>query len=143
MRTSASLREKGAFFLPFDGDKKMPAAATRDIAATAAGLLLDTSWTGSGHAAVLGPEDLSFNDMAAIMSEVLSKAVRYQQVSFDAYKAGLVERGMSDAMAQGMTDMAWAKNEGLDNAEPRTPQNTTPTSFRQWCEEALKPAVFG
>jgi hypothetical protein len=33
-------------------------------------------------------------------------------------------------------------NEGLDNAEPRTPQATTPTSFRQWCEEVLKPAVL-
>jgi hypothetical protein len=26
-------------------------------------------------------------------------------------------------------------------AEPRTPQNTTPTSFRQWCEEELKPVL--
>ena len=40
-------------------------------------------------------------------------------------------------------DMACAKNEGLDNAEPRTSENTTPTSFRQWCAEVLKPAVFG
>ena len=36
-----------------------------------------------------------------------------------------------------------AKDKGLDNAEPRTPENTTPTSFRQWCEEVLKPAVLG
>jgi hypothetical protein len=35
-----------------------------------------------------------------------------------------------------------AKNEGLDNAEPRTPQSTTPTSFRRWGEEVLKPAVL-
>ena len=48
---------------------------------------------------------------------------------------------MSDAMAQGMTDMAWAKNEGIDNAVKRTPENSTPTSFRPWCEGILKPAV--
>jgi hypothetical protein len=41
-----------------------------------------------------------------------------------------------------MTDMAWAKNEGLDNGVQRTPQNSTPTSFREWCEEVLKPAVL-
>jgi len=29
--------------------------------------------------------------------------------------------------------------QGLDTAEPRTPASTTPTSFRQWCEEVLKP----
>jgi hypothetical protein len=80
---------------------------------------------------------------AGIMAEVLGKPIRYLQVSFATCKAGFVERGMSDAMAQGMTDMAWAKNEGLDNAEPRTPENTTPTSFRQWCEKILKPAVLG
>jgi hypothetical protein len=50
---------------------------------------------------------------------------------------------MSEAMAQGMTDMARAKNEGLDNGVQRTPQNSTPTSLRQWCEEVLKPAVLG
>ena len=36
----------------------------------------------------------------------------------------------------------WPRNQGLDNAEPRTPQSATPTSFRQWCEEVLKPAVL-
>ena len=136
------IRAKGLFFSPIDGDRKLPACATRDIAASAAQLLLDPSWSGQGHLAVLGPEDLSFNDMARIMSEVLGKPVRFQQITFEAYKSRFVELGMSDAMAQGMTDMARAKNEGLDNAEPRTPENTTPTSFRQWCEEELKPAIL-
>jgi hypothetical protein len=49
---------------------------------------------------------------------------------------------MSEAMARGMVEMALAKDQGLDNAEPRTPQATTPTSFRQWCEEVLKPALL-
>jgi hypothetical protein len=35
-----------------------------------------------------------------------------------------------------------AKNDGLGNAESRTPENTTPTSFRQWCEGVLTPATF-
>jgi uncharacterized protein YbjT (DUF2867 family) len=137
------IKTKGMFFSPIDGDRKLPACATRDIAAVAARLLLDPTWSGQEHVAVLGPEDVSFNDMAQIMSEVLGKPVRFQQISLDAYRARFVELGMSAAMAQGMTDMAAAKNEGLDNAEPRTPANTTPTSFRQWCEEVLKPAVLG
>ena len=133
------IKTKGIFFSPIDGDRKLPACATRDIAAVAARLLLDSSWSGQGHVAVLGPEDLSFNDMAEIMSEVLGKRVRFQQIPFEVYKARFVELGMSEAMAQGMTDMAAAKNEGLDNAEPRTFENTTPTSFRQWCDTVLKP----
>lgn len=88
--------------------------------------------------AVLGPEDLSFNDMARIMSDVLVKRVRYQQVSLQDYKATLMRNGMSEAMA----DVMSAKDQGLDNAELRTPESTTPTTFRQWCEEVLKPAVL-
>ena len=137
------IKTKGVFFSPIDGDRKLPACATRDIAAAAAKLLLDPSWSGQDHVAVLGPEDLSFNDMARVMSEVLGKPIRYQLIPFEAYKARFLELGMSEAMAQGMTDMAAAKNAGLDNAEPRTPENTTPTTFRQWCEEELKPAVLG
>jgi hypothetical protein len=91
---------------------------------------------------VLGPEDLSFNDMARIITDVLGKPVVFQQTSFDAYKAQFVERGLSAAMAQAMADMASAKNEGLDNAEPRTPENTTPTRFETWCAEVLRPAVL-
>jgi len=39
-----------------------------------------------------------------------------------------------------MTDMMQAKNDGLDNAEPRTPASCTPTSFRQWCQDVLAKA---
>jgi uncharacterized protein YbjT (DUF2867 family) len=139
---SAAIKNQRLFFSPIDGDRKLPSVATCDIAAAAAHLLLDDSWHGAGEVPLLGPEDLSFNDMAEIISEVLGKDVRFRQITFEAYKDRFVGLGMSDAMAQGMTDMAWAKNEGLDNAVQRTPENSTPTSFRQWCEDVLKPAVL-
>jgi uncharacterized protein YbjT (DUF2867 family) len=141
-RQADAIRNQGMFFSPISGERKLPSVATRDIAAAAARLLLDESWTGVEEVPLLGPEDLSFNNMAEIISEVLGKEVRFQQNTFEAYKARFVEFGMSDAMAQGMTDMAWAKNEGIDNAVQRTPENSTPTSFRQWSEEVLKPAVL-
>ena len=142
IRQLEPIKSKGMFFSPISGNRKLPACATRDIAAVAAKWLLDSSWSGQEDVAVLGPEDLSFNDMAQIMSEALGKPIHFQQISFEAYKVRFIEVGMSEAMAQGMTDMAIAKNIGLDNAEPRTPENTTPTSFRQWCEEVLKPAYL-
>jgi uncharacterized protein YbjT (DUF2867 family) len=141
IRQVPSVRDQGLFFSPIDGDRKLPTVATRDIAAAAARLLLDASWSGFEEVPLLGPEDLSFHDMTQIMSEVLGKEVRFQRTSFEAYKERFVSFGMSDAMAQGMTDMARAKNEGLDNGVQRTPENSTPTSFRRWSEEVLKPAV--
>jgi len=138
-RQAAPIANQGAFYLAIDGDRKMPAVATRDIAAAASRLLLDDSWSGVGEVPLLGPEDLSFNDMAEILSDVLGKEIRYRQISFEAYKERFLGFGMSDAMAQGQTDMAWAKNQGLDNAVARTSESSTPTTFRQWAEEELKP----
>jgi uncharacterized protein YbjT (DUF2867 family) len=143
VRQAGAIKSQGAFYSPISGDHRLPSVATRDIAAVAAGLLLDHTWTGQGEVPVLGPEDLSFDDMARIMAEVLGTPVRFQQIAPEAYKANMMRVGLSDAMAQGMLDMAMAKDQGLDNAEPRTPQGTTPTSFRQWAEDTLRPAVQG
>ena len=142
VRQAGAIKAQGMFFSPIDGDRKLPAVATRDIAAAASRLLLEDPWSGVNEVPLLGPEDLSFNDMAEIISEVLGREVRFQQTTFEAYRARFVELGMSDAMAQGMTDMAWAKNQGIDNAVTRTPENSTPTSFHEWCEQVLKPAVL-
>ena len=142
LRQTEPIKNRGVFVTPISGDRKLPSCATRDIAVVAARLLLDNSWSGASHVAVLGPQDLSFNDMAQIMSEILGKPVRYQQISAQALKDRLAGAGMSDAMAQGTVDMMVAKDQGLDNAEPRTPESTTPTTFGQWCQETLKPAVL-
>ena len=141
LRQVELIKNQSMFSLPISGDLKQPSACTRDIALTAANLLLDQSWTGVASAPVLGPEDLSYNDMAQIMSEVLGKSIRFQQISAESLKARLMKQGMSEAMAQGNVDMWTAYNQGLDTAETRTPASTTPTSFRQWCEEVLKPRL--
>jgi uncharacterized protein YbjT (DUF2867 family) len=135
------LRHQGTFFLPAAGDRKIPTIATRDIAAVAADLLLDDSWTGQDSVPVLGPEDVSFNDMAEIMTEVLGRPIRYQQIPGEAYKATLTSFGMSDGYAQGLVDMWGQIDTGVYNVEPRTPEASTPTTFRQWCQDVLEPVM--
>lgn len=142
LRQTASIRNQGMFFSPISEDRKTPTCATRDIARVAATLLTDRDWTGVEERPVLGPEDLSFADMAGIMSDVLGKTVRFRRVSGEAYKSRLMDLGMSDAMAQGMLDMATAKDEGLDNGVGRTSGFSTPTSFREWCQDTLKPELL-
>jgi uncharacterized protein YbjT (DUF2867 family) len=89
------IKSQGMFFSPLSGDRQFPTCATRDIAAVAARLLLDDSWSGQDSVPVLGPEDLSFNDMAQIISQVLQRPVRFQQISGEAFKATLIGHGMS------------------------------------------------
>ncbi|CUU57605.1 Uncharacterized conserved protein YbjT, contains NAD(P)-binding and DUF2867 domains [Parafrankia irregularis] len=143
LRQAAAIRAQGMFFLPLDADRRLPSCATRDIAAVASRLLADVSWSGLGSVPVLGPEDLSGDDMARIMSDVFDRPIRFQQVTEEQFRATLAGQGQSAAMIEAMVDMMRAKNSGLDNAEPRTPLSTAPTTFRQWCEEVLRPAVLG
>jgi uncharacterized protein YbjT (DUF2867 family) len=137
-----SILNEGAFFGSQSGDRKTPSCATRDIAAVATKLLLDDSWSGQGSVPVLGPEDISFNDIAQMLSEVLDRPVRYQQITREAHKAALMQHGMGESYAQGVVDNQAQADEGIYNADPRTALTSTPTSFRQWCEDTLKPAVL-
>ena len=140
LRDLQTMQAQGAFFGPSLPDVKAPYVATRDIASVAARLLSDRSWTGPGGVAVLGPEDISIEDMASVMTDVLGRPIRYQRVPAAAYKAELLKHGASEGFAQAFIEMVEAKDRGLDLSEPRTRENTTPTSFRDWCTDVLKPA---
>jgi uncharacterized protein YbjT (DUF2867 family) len=142
LRQTVLIKNEGVFNWPMLADLKAPTCATRDIAAVASRLLTDSSWSGVDSIPILGPEDLSFNDMVRTISEVLGKPVRYQEMSMDDLKAMMIGRGASEGMAQAMVNMTVAKNEGLDNMVQRTAETNSPTSFRQWCEEVLKPVVL-
>lgn len=136
------IKHQGTFFYPISPDRTLPTIATRDIASAAARLLLDTTWSGQQNQPLLGAEDLSYNEMAQIMSDVLDRPVRYQQVPAEAFKANLTAHGMAEPWAQNLTDLLVAVDRGLYNTEPRTPTSTTPTTFRQWCQDTLKPAIL-
>ena len=141
LRQVGSIAEQGAFFEPSDPDLLRPMCATRDIAAAAASLLLDRGWTGRATRAVLGPREVSLRQMAQIASEVLDRPVRVETVPVEAYRARLLGAGFTESMAEAMVEMVVAKDAGLDDAEPRTPESTSPTTFRTWCAEVLAPAM--
>ncbi len=123
-------------------DIKLPHTATRDTAAAAARLLQDASWEGQEDVPVLGPEELSYGDLAAIVSDVVGRDVRYRQVSFDDLAAQLQKRGMNAVFVKAYVEMLRAKDEGMDNVAPRASAIIGLISFRQWVEEDLKPALI-
>jgi uncharacterized protein YbjT (DUF2867 family) len=122
-------------------DLALPTVATADIAAVASRLLLDHGWTGQDTVNSLGAEELSLNDMATILTDVLGTPIRFQPGDRDADKQTFLGYGFSEAVAQAMIDMDIAKERGIDLAVTRTAENTTPTTFRQFAEDVLVPAV--
>jgi uncharacterized protein YbjT (DUF2867 family) len=141
LRQTASIRNQGVFYGPSPGGFRAPQVATRDVAAVAASLLRERSWEGARDLPLLGPEDISCNDQARIMSEVLGRPVTFRELSMTDLKGMMLGRGASEGMAQAMVNMATAKNAGLDLMIPRSPESATPTSFRAWCDEVLRPAL--
>jgi uncharacterized protein YbjT (DUF2867 family) len=143
LRHVTPIREQGTIFDVLSSGTKGPWVATRDIASVATRLLADSEWTGQEELPLLGPEDLSYDDIAAILSEVLGKPVRYQQIPDEALKQQMLGFGASEAVTQALLDMMIAKENGLDLDVVRTAQNAidTPTTFHRWVEDVLKPAV--
>lgn len=138
-----SIRDAGVLFLALAKDRVLRTCSTRDVAATAARLLLDGSWTGQDDVPLAGPDDLSPEGMARVVSDVLGRPVRLQPTTSADYRATALRFGASEAWAQGLADMTEALNEQdfYGAVQPSTPENA-PTGFRQWCEDVLRPAVL-
>jgi hypothetical protein len=60
---------------------------------------------------------------------VIGREVRYQQISFEQFRQQFLDRGASDAFAQGYVDMYRAKEEGIDNVAIRSPPDRQPDTF--------------
>ncbi|MBO1754956.1 NAD(P)H-binding protein [Allobranchiibius sp. CTAmp26] len=126
LRQVDSIRDEGVFTEAAILDRPAPRVATRDIAAAAARLLSDRSWSGTSTLPLLGPQDLSPQDMAGIMSEVLGRPIRCERQSYDDLSGTLSGYGAGAAFTQGMADMMRAKDDGLDAGVPRTPRQRAP-----------------
>ncbi|MER5428337.1 NAD(P)H-binding protein [Streptomyces sp. NPDC002588] len=142
LRHVASIRDEGVWPAVSAADRVLRTCAVRDVGATAARLLLDDSWTGYADVPVVGPDALTPDGMAQVVSEVLGRPVRTRQITSADQKATLLRFGASESWAQSVADMMDAQNaQGFYGAaQPSTP-DTAPTSFRQWCEEVLRPAA--
>ncbi|MEU9591386.1 NAD(P)H-binding protein [Streptomyces sp. NPDC048219] len=140
---AAALRSTGEFRVAYAADRVLRTCATGDIAATAARLLLDGTWTGRADVPLVGPDDLTPEGMAKVMSDVLERPVRVRETTPAEYRAAALRFGASEDGARGLADMAAAMDaQGFyGSSAPSTP-DTAPTSFHRWCEEKLRPAVL-
>ena len=122
-------------------DFRSPMVARRDIASVAVDLLGDRSWSGQNDLPVLGPEDLSYDDVSRILGEVLQRPVRYVRHTPEAAEKTMIEFGVTPGMAKAVTAMTLAKMDGLDSLVLPDRASQTPTTLRRWSEEELKPVV--
>lgn len=135
-----AIRGQGAFFLTWAGDRPLASIATRDIADVAADLLTDRSWSGQENVPVFGPDRLTPDGMAEVISEELGLPVAYRRITMDALASMRRSQGASERMVKDLTAMLAAQDDGIYDADWAS-ATITATDFRTWCREVLKPAA--
>jgi len=127
---------------PVRSDLALPMIATRDIGAFAAEALARRDFQGKQRRELLGARDISYAQVAKIVGAAIGKLdLTYQQAPAAQLKPALVQMGMSPDMADLLLEMSEALNSGHMRAlEPRSAQNTTPTTVETFVAEVFVPA---
>ncbi len=142
LQSAGMIAKTGQMFLPIPGGKKWPVVATSDIAAKAASWLLDRGWSGHHRIGVHGPQDLSAEDAAAIISSELGKPAKFVEATPEQASGAMKGMGMPDFLIDIILEMYAAYRDGrMDPAEPRTPDTTTPTTLAEFARTRLVPAI--
>jgi uncharacterized protein YbjT (DUF2867 family) len=139
------IQEMGIFGHALLPDLKIPMAATRDVGDYAARRLLDLDFSGKQIRELLGEQDLSMTEATAAIAHAIGKPdLRYVQFPYEQVQQVLEKMGMTPKKAAVYIEMFTAINTGLLVAqEPRSPENTTPTSFEQFVQDVFAPAYHG
>jgi uncharacterized protein YbjT (DUF2867 family) len=135
----------GIFGGALKGDLRIPMIATRDIGAYGAERLLHLDFNGKQTQELLGERDLSMNEVVAVIGRALGKAdLRYVQFPYDQVGKVLIQMGTPPKTAALFIEMFGGFNEGIvAPTEPRSANNTTPTSIEGFVKEKFVPAYQG
>jgi uncharacterized protein YbjT (DUF2867 family) len=128
----------GVIALPNEADRILPVVATDDLAALAAELLIDGSWTGVARLPISSPDSLTPVGIAETVGRAIGHEVTFQQVPTDKYGEMLRGFGLPAAWADGLVEMARAQNAGFYDAEVEPARGLAPTSLCEWCERELR-----
>jgi uncharacterized protein YbjT (DUF2867 family) len=133
------IRGMGMFGHALLPDLKLPMIATRDICAYAAQRLLDLDFPGKQTRELLGERDLSMVEATAVIGRGIGKPdLRYKQFPYDQMQQALTQTGFSPRKAAVYIEMFKAINAGvLAPLEPRSPGNSTPTSFEKFVQDVF------
>jgi uncharacterized protein YbjT (DUF2867 family) len=138
-----AIRQMNSVAGPLRPDLKIPMIATRDIGTAAADVLLHPTIHGKHTRELLGQRDLSYSEVASILSKALGKSdLKYVHLSDDQFRGALVQMGgMSEPVANLLVEMTQALNSGkMHPLEARTQQNSTPTNYETFAVEIFAPA---
>ncbi len=132
----------GVLRLPMPLDYAQPWVDPRDIGEIAAVRLLSQGWSGRQVQAVHGPQDLTFSEVAGVISEATGRQIRAETISQEALRASLRAAGLGDKQVEGMAGMSSVTCEDFVAEDKRSTFTTTPTTLAAWAHAYLRPALL-
>jgi len=135
------IQSVGSMAGPVRSDLALPMTATRDIGDFAAEALSRRDFQGKQRRELLGARDVTYTQVAKVVGAAIGKPdLTYKQLPAAQLKPALTQMGMSPNMADLLLEMAEALNSGhMRPLEPRSPQNTTPTTIETFVAEVFAP----
>jgi uncharacterized protein YbjT (DUF2867 family) len=133
-----TIRHEGVLVDSVAPAAKVPMVATADIAAVAAAALRERDWNGAVVRELLGPQDLTYTEVAAAIGEATGRpGLPYVQLPDAELVALLTEAaGFSPDFAALYVEFNQALSEGrLHSLEGRNERNTMPTRFEEFAVE--------
>lgn len=124
--------EEGVLRVTWPVDLPLPWVDPRDIAEVAAVRLLAGGWSGREVQAVHGPEDLTYEQVAAIVAEATGRPMRAEQIPDDTMREGLRAAGFTERQIEALLGMSIGLRQGFVPEIPRSFSTTTPTSLAAW-----------
>ena len=139
------IQKMGMAVGPLRPDLKLPMIATQDIGEAAANALLIQDFRQKQARELLGQRDISMSEVAQIIGKAIGRPdLPYVQAPNEQVRPALIQLGMSPNMADLILEMSAALNSGHMRAlEPRSAQNTTPTSYETFVSEEFVPLYGG
>jgi uncharacterized protein YbjT (DUF2867 family) len=139
------IQAMGVFGHALTPDLKHPMIATRDIGDYAAQRILKLDFSGKQTRELLGERDISMNEVTALIARGVGKPdLRYVQFPYEQVRQVLEQMGIPPKTAGQFIEMYKAINEGVvAGREPRSAENTTPTSFEKFVQDVFAPVYHG
>jgi uncharacterized protein YbjT (DUF2867 family) len=136
------IREWGRITLPLSGTTEYPTIAARDIARVAADRLLDAAWSEQNIIELHGPADLCFEEVAAVISDVLGRRTAYVRCEPPEARQRMIEAGVSENAADLTLEMYESIESGrMKSLLPRTAGITTTTTLAEFAHDTLVPQM--
>ena len=138
-----TIASQGVMYRPTDPTVSITSATNEDIGKASATILVNPEKY-IGQTLTIVSNIHSLNDFIKEMSEALGKEIKYVRVPKEAFKKGMIDRGLPEWVVEGAMGLSWL----VDTAFPGITQGDLgiykkltgeePTSLKQWVAKNAK-----